>query len=655
MFTNKRRAASYSQNYFYLLTTALVVTSMSSSFVSADNSVKYHTMEEVIVLADQETESRTEMSSDAKALLTIAGDIGDPLKAILALPSITFAGSDFDAPVIRGAGPSDNLYVVDGIEISNLFHELSESVIPDILIHSFDLHSGVAPVKYGTGIGGVIDLSLRDPQSERSTLVVDLGQIKSGVLFEGPISKNTAGYISYRENLARVFLTRFEEQDDFAIQKLPASRDFTARLKWVGENFSLTATSLGAYDRTKDEQLDNIGFPEGIFDQTEKRYSIANSIKLEKSGEIDMSITASIAQNELSFKDGSGSEFELDVRSKAIRSTFDYNIGSVEIEYGANYKTDNVVQIEPFRRLSDRFNTSEGFINFVTELSPSIAISVGLNASYDHYFSEASIDPRARLTIDATEKSLIFVQAGVARQRPRFSDLLEFNEIENKFTRNTAKQVGAGYRYELADNWRIQSELFYKDLVTTEFDLSDQPLLTDGEVKGVDVILSKQANEGLYGFFALTIMDSTRTPAGGNSFDYQYSSPVSSTLAINYAFGDGWNIGTKYRFQTGQVFTPAAGIAFDTLNIPQSIIYGERFSERSEDYHRWDIRLEKSLNWSFAEASAYFDILNVLDRENRSDETPNGVITSSDGQFFPISNGDSGVPLVVAVGMRLRF
>jgi len=126
MIYKERRLSRFTQHFLYLPIVALIAMTLPVSFVNADNPVTQYTVEEVIVLGQLESDDRTEMSSDAKALLSIAGDIGDPLKAILALPSITFGGGDFDAPVIRGGGPSDNLYIVDGIMISNLFHELGE-------------------------------------------------------------------------------------------------------------------------------------------------------------------------------------------------------------------------------------------------------------------------------------------------------------------------------------------------------------------------------------------------------------------------------------------------------------------------------------------------------------------------------------------------
>ena len=144
------------------------------------------------------TSNATLMDADARALLSTAGDIGDPLKAILALPGISFAGGDFDDPVIRGAGPRDNLYYVDGIPLSNLFHDLSDSIVSDLVIRSFDLYSGVAPAELGSAVGGIVNLRLREPSNQRR-FVMDLGQIKSGVFVEGALTDSISSYLSVRE------------------------------------------------------------------------------------------------------------------------------------------------------------------------------------------------------------------------------------------------------------------------------------------------------------------------------------------------------------------------------------------------------------------------------------------------------------------------
>ena len=160
------------------------------------------------------------------------------------MPGITFGGGDLDEPIIRGASPQNNLFLVDGVQVENIFHELSDSIISPNVIRTFNLHSAAYGAQYGGATGGVIDISLRDPAAQASRWNIDLGQLKSGFLAETALSDSVAVYGAYRHNLAHLFLEEFERGNDVLVFQMPKSRDYVGRLIWRGDTSDITFSAL---------------------------------------------------------------------------------------------------------------------------------------------------------------------------------------------------------------------------------------------------------------------------------------------------------------------------------------------------------------------------------------------------------------------------
>jgi hypothetical protein len=81
------------------------------------------TLPEVVVATSKEP--KTEVSHEVlstEELTSVAGSVGDVLRAVQALPGVINAGIESGQLLIRGSGPEDNLYLVDRIPIAFPFH-----------------------------------------------------------------------------------------------------------------------------------------------------------------------------------------------------------------------------------------------------------------------------------------------------------------------------------------------------------------------------------------------------------------------------------------------------------------------------------------------------------------------------------------------------
>lgn len=79
--------------------------------------------------------------------------------------------------IVRGGGPSENRFYLDGVEISNINHFSTQGasggpvgLIDADLIRSVKFYSGAFPANRGNALSSVLDFSLRDGDMERNSL-----------------------------------------------------------------------------------------------------------------------------------------------------------------------------------------------------------------------------------------------------------------------------------------------------------------------------------------------------------------------------------------------------------------------------------------------------------------------------------------------------
>ena len=85
------------------------------------------------------------------------GSVGDPWRALEALPGVVPVLSGLPYVYLRGAPPSATQYLYDEIPVPALYHlAVGPAVIHPRMVGPLTLYSGVAPARYGRATGGVV-------------------------------------------------------------------------------------------------------------------------------------------------------------------------------------------------------------------------------------------------------------------------------------------------------------------------------------------------------------------------------------------------------------------------------------------------------------------------------------------------------------------
>lgn len=634
--------------------------------------------DEIIVTATKSAADPTLIAPDAASLLATPGDVNDPLKALLSLPGVTFGGGDLDAPVIRGGGPNDNLFLIDGVPVENVFHELSDSIVSPNVLRTFDLHAAAVAPEYGGAVGGVIDISLRDPSATNRRASVDLSQLKSGALLETPITDNIAAYGAYRHNLAHFFLEEFERGNDALVFRMPKSRDYAGRVMWRGADTDIALTAFGSWDLTEEAARD--ASLSGILGEAETRRLDAQSIRIRSALPEAIRLTATLSHSRLNEdrRENNGAFSERNATVIAFRGAVEQPISAHHLTIGIHHThADNELDFRGFLPLCDRFERNCGaafagepatldetfqktelYADGKFAITERFTADLGLHGAIDHFLDETFVEPRIGAAYRLQNDLSLYARFGRHHAAPNARTLLILNTVAERQQSERSTQALVGQRWDIGAGWRLQTEAWYKDFKQTELIGAPAARKITGEAYGLDVLVGKPVSKRFYGWAALSLSEGTfMDEAARLTVDNRFAPPVSATVAASYAFEGGWKVGAKYRAQSGDAFTPLLSVAVDPVTGAPTPTFGAPFSERLRAYHRLDIRVEKRARYGFGDVLYYADILNVTDRENVANRDFPLRNTIPDGVGAPtiLPDDEEGIPFFVAFGVNFSF
>ncbi len=175
-------------------------------------------LEEVVVLGTPEDENVTsdEMSIaklDIKTIKKIPAFLGevDVIKSIQLLPGVSTVGEGASGFNVRGGSVGQNLVLLDEAPIYNSSHLLGFfSVFNPDAVKDVKLYKGGVPARYGGRIASILDIRMKDGNSNKLDVQGGIGTIFSRLAVEGPTFKDKGSFIlagrrSYIDVLAKPF------------------------------------------------------------------------------------------------------------------------------------------------------------------------------------------------------------------------------------------------------------------------------------------------------------------------------------------------------------------------------------------------------------------------------------------------------------------
>lgn len=203
-------------------------------------------LQEVTVIGHQKITGvqSTQMSavevpiSQIKSVPTLFGE-ADLVKALQLLPGVQAGSEGSTGMYVRGGGPDENLFLLDGIPVYNVNHMAGFfSVFNPDAIKNVTLYKGNFPARFGGRLSSVIDIRMNDGNNKKLKGNISVGAISSKINLEGPLfSENTTFNISARRTYSDLLLqpalwlmTQTGEMTDGSLSAGYYFYDFNAKL-----------------------------------------------------------------------------------------------------------------------------------------------------------------------------------------------------------------------------------------------------------------------------------------------------------------------------------------------------------------------------------------------------------------------------------------
>jgi len=196
---------SYTLQYSYVGYTVQKqnITATKNITLNINLSTSSQELGEVVIQAGNLAEKlkTTQMSveqltmAQAKLMPALFGEV-DILKTLQLKPGVQSGGEGSAGLYVRGGGPDQNLFLLDGATVYNASHLFGFfSVFNSDAVRSVDLYKGGFPAQFGGRLSSVVDVKLKEGNNQRFGASGGIGLIASRLTLEGPIKKNKSSFV----------------------------------------------------------------------------------------------------------------------------------------------------------------------------------------------------------------------------------------------------------------------------------------------------------------------------------------------------------------------------------------------------------------------------------------------------------------------------
>ena len=187
----------------------------------------------------------------------------DVSRIVRSYPGVSFSPVGYrNDLIVRGGGPSENKFYMDGIEIPNINHFATQgatggpvSIVNADLIREISFYTGAFPADRSGALSSVLDFRLRDGNPEKQTFKATLGASEVGLSGSGHIGGKTSYLFSLRQSYLQLLFkmiglpflpnyidgqfkvkTRFSERDELTVLGLAGFDNMKLNLDEEGED-----------------------------------------------------------------------------------------------------------------------------------------------------------------------------------------------------------------------------------------------------------------------------------------------------------------------------------------------------------------------------------------------------------------------------------
>lgn len=698
------RIQASSVGYHSVLSSEIEIGNVKPAFIEIKMEKRDAEIEEVTVsVSPFRTTEESPVSLKTIGIAEIEKSPGanrDISKVIQSFAGVLSSPSFRNDIIIRGGGPSESRFYLDGVEVPNINHFATQGasggavgILNADLIREVNYYSGAFPSNRGNALSGVFEFAQADGNADKLRFRGSLGASEVSATFDGPLSEKTSFIVSARRSYLKLLFTalklpflptfndmqfkvktRFDakneltiiglgaldqnelnldiknpdEQQTYILGQLPESRQWSYTLGAVYKHFrensyQTLVVSRSQLSNTATKYLDNDeSSPNNqILDYTSQEAE--NKIRFENNMRMD-GFKANI---------GGNIDFARYTNTTSQKRFYDGNILNVNYDAGLNLVKYGIFGQVSHEFLAERLTLSAGFRMDANNYSS------GMNSPLKQF------SPRISASYQLTPEWSLNLNTGRYFQLPAYTTLgyRQNNEFVNK---DNLKYISVdhfigGLEFKPASAVLFSLEGFFKNYRDYPFSVNDRISLAN-----------KGADYGVIGDEEVT--STSRGRAYGGEFQARISSAKGYNLNLSYtlvrsefqdgnnqyivsawdskhilsltgsaALKRGWQVGTRFRFVGGLPYTPW-DLDRSSLVSAWNLTGGPYFdnsklnANRFGVFHQLDVRVDKAYYLKKMTLKVYLDIQNLYNFQSQSTDI---VLREKDagGNFLTTGNG----------------
>lgn len=596
----------------------------------------------------------------------------DISKVVQNYPGVAFSPIGYrNDLIVRGGGPSENRFYLDGVEIPNINHFSTQGasggpvgLIDADLIRSVKFYSGAFPADRGNALSSVLDFSLRDGDMERNSLKATLGASEVSLSSNGHLGKKTSYLVSVRQSYLQALFKVL------GLPFLPAYTDASFKLKTRFDSHNeLTLLGLGGLDRMKlnlgiegEDAEYMLSYLPKIEQET---YTVGGVYRHYTPIHVQTIVLSQSYLNNRNIKyrnNDESSEDNLTLHLGSVEqetklrmeNTSSWSVWKVKAGFDLNYsryKSDEYRKIfaDALREYNYHTDLSLwrwGLFASIDYAAPdkSFTASIGVRTDGNNYSDKMKelwrqLSPRLSVSYRLAEGLFLSGHVGLYYQLPSYTALGFKGEAGDYVNKHldyiSVSQESVGLSWTPNENMEFSVESFYKLYGNMPFSLSDQiPLSCKGNDYGTigNEALSSEAKGRSYGaelmfkwlltqklnlsssltIFKSEFKDGKQGSYVPSAWDNRFILNVSGT----YNFPKHWSLGAKVSCIGGSPYTPydeAKSSLVEAWDVQGRAYYDySRYNqERLPVFGQLDVRVDKTFYLKKCMLGFYLDIQNI--------------------------------------------
>lgn len=596
----------------------------------------------------------------------------DISRIVQSYPGVAFSPAGYrNDLVVRGGGPSENRFFLDGIEIPNINHFSTQGasggpvgIINADLIREVNFYTGAFPAQMGNSLSSVLDFRLRDGDMERNSLKATLGASEVSLTSNGHLGKKTSYLVSVRQSylqflfdmLGLPFLptftdaqfkikTRFDARNELTVLGLAGIDNMRLNTRLEGEKAEYILSylpkiqqetfTLGAvYRHYAGAHVQTVVLSHSYLNNRNTKYRNNNEEQPE-----DLILRLRSVEQETKLRLENSSTF----------GAWKVNLG-VNLDY-SQYTNTSFQKVYAENEQTFDYHTALGMVRWgifgtMSYASPDerFTASLGVRADANNYSSlmnklSDQLSPRLSLSYRLIEQLYLSGSAGLYYQLPPYTGL-GFKGNKDRFVNKqlrymSVSQGSVGLSWRASKTFELSAEGFYKQYDKVPLSVTDGiPLACKGNDYGVigNELLTSTAQGRSYGVELLMkwiIARKLNVASSLTLFQSEYRKDKQSeyiasawdnryifNLSGTYNFPHQWSVGMKVSCIGGAPYTPydvdksSLVDAWNAQGRPY-YDYSKYNTGRLPAYGQLDVRVDKTFYLKRCMLGFYIDLQNV--------------------------------------------